>query len=188
MDRGQTLKGQDLVVLLKLVSLESAAHGRAPAHPSTSAPTIRDLGETLGISKSEVANALRRSVESKLATKTADRTIPNRRNLCEFILHGLKYVFPVRPGAPQRGAPTGFAAPMLEGLIVSSGSDIHVWPWAHGGARGLAVTPLFESVPQATQNDAKLYEYLALVDAIRLGGRREENMARSRLEQELLAR
>jgi hypothetical protein len=33
---------------------------------------------------------------------------PNRRDLCEFIAHDLKFVFPAKPSAPERGVPTGF--------------------------------------------------------------------------------
>jgi hypothetical protein len=37
--------------------------------------------------------------------------------------------------------------------------------------------PLFKSVPVAIKKDSRLYEYLALVDAIRLGNPRESKMA-----------
>ena len=55
-----------------------------------------------------------------------------------------------------------------------------------GRVRGLSIEPLFKSVPEAVQKDQRLYEYLALVDAIRLGKQRESNLAVERLKQRLL--
>jgi hypothetical protein len=101
------------------------------------------------------------------------------------VKHGLKYAFPAKPGAPQRGVATGFAAPMLEGQLLSSGADIHVWPYAEGSKRGSSITPLFRSVPEAALKDERLYELLALVDAIRLGNQREANLAQDRFEERM---
>jgi hypothetical protein len=44
---------------------------------------------------------------------------------------------------------------------------------------------LYQSVPQAVANDQKLYELLALVDAIRDGRARERNLAISELTRRL---
>ena len=104
----------------------------------------------------------------------------------EFIANGLKFVFPAKPSAPERGVPTGFSAPMLEGQLISVGQDIYVWAYAEGRVRGLSIEPLFKSVPEAVQKDERLYEYLALVDAIRLGKQRESNLAVERLKQRIL--
>lgn len=109
----------------------------------------------------------------------------NRRNLTKFVQHGLKYVFPVKPGAPQRGIATGFGAPMLKGQLVSSSADIYVWPYAEGSQRGLSITPLFKSVPEAALKDERLYEFLALVDAIRLGNQHEANLAQDIFEERI---
>ena len=75
---------------------------------------------------------------------------------------------------------------MLEGQLISVGQDIYVWAYAEGRVRGLSIEPLFKSVPEAVQKDQRLYEYLALVDAIRLGKQRESNLAVERLKQRLL--
>ena len=45
-----------------------------------------------------------------------------------------------------------------------------------------SVTPLFKGVPEAVEKDSRLYEYLTLVDAIRLGNPRESKLSISRLE------
>jgi hypothetical protein len=181
------MKSQDIVILFKLLSIEKEQRlGHSYDRLNGSDPyALRNLEASLGISKSEISASLKRSIASGLATKTADYIKVSRRNLSEFILHGLKYAFPVKPGAPQRGVPTGFAAPMLDGDIVSASEDIHVWPYAQGHKRGLAVEPLFKSVPDAALKDERLYEYLALVDALRLGRPREANLAKEKLERKL---
>jgi hypothetical protein len=52
-----------------------------------------------------------------------------------------------------------------------------VWPYAEGPLRGIAFSPLYKNVPQAALRDSKLYELLALVDAIREGRAREREIA-----------
>ncbi|SDO98407.1 hypothetical protein SAMN05216196_11516 [Lutimaribacter pacificus] len=189
------MKSQDIVILLKLVSLQeqedSGLLDDADGVSGREEPfSVRGLGASLGISKTEVSASLNRSLESGLATKDrkSGRAKPSRRNLYEFIAHGMKFVFPVKPGSMSRGLPTAFAAPMLEGQLMSAGEDIYVWPYAQGNERGQSIEPLFKSVPEAAKSDERLYEYLALVDAIRLGKQRESNLAAERLKERLLKR
>ena len=187
------MKSQDIVVLLKLVSLEEQEDAAAPGEFYKSfqgeAPySVRGLESLLGISKTEVNASIKRSLSSGLAIKDRDagRAKPHRRNLYNFIVHGLKFVFPAKPGAMTRGVPTAFAAPMLKSLLIGAGEYIHVWPSAHGQDMGQSVPPLFKTVPDALQKDERLYEYLALVDAIRLGNQREVGLAGERLSERLL--
>jgi hypothetical protein len=181
------MKSQDIVILLKLVSLEDQiGQGWLDQSDSPGPFALRSLEGALGISKTEISASLRRSIAATLAIKSNDRPKANRRNLIEFVQHGLKYVFPAKPGAPQRGVATSFAAPMLQGQLVSSGADIYVWPHAAGSQRGSSITPLFKSVPEAALKDERLYELLALVDAIRLGNQREANLAQDRFEERMM--
>lgn len=189
------MKSQDIVVLLKLVSLQEQEEQNWPGQPQwafqgESPYSVRTLGAFLGISKSEINAAIKRSLSSGLAIKDRQtgRPSPNRRNLHNFIVHGLKFVFPAKPGSMTRGIPTAFAAPMLKNLLVSAGEYIYVWPSAEGKDMGQSVEPLFKSVPEAVQRDERLYEYLALVDAIRLGNQREAGLAGERLSERLLAK
>ena len=187
------MKSQDIVILLKLVCLQEqeqqggikqlqwGSHGEDPF-------SVRGLEAALGISKSEVNASINRSLESGLAIKdrATGRARPSHRNLHNFIVHGLKFVFPAKPRSMMRGVPTAFAAPMLKEFLISAGEYIYVWPYAEGREMGQSVQPLFKSVPDAVQKDERLYEYLALVDAIRLGNPREANLAGKRLSEGLL--
>lgn len=187
------MKSQDVVILLKLVSLEDDERGfsselrqRGPGGREDPY-SVRGLEAALGISKTEVSASLKRSIASGIAIKDrkSGRPKPNRRHLREFIVHGLKFVFPVRPGPMQRGMPTAFAASALRESLHSAGSLISVWPYAHGKEMGQSVEPLFKTVPEAAEKDERLYAYLALIDAIRLGHQREANLAASMLKERL---
>lgn len=185
------MKSQDIVILFKLLSLEEQEELRLVQGPgglpSSADPyAVRNLEASLGISKTEISASLKRSVESKLAAKMWGTLRVNRRNFAEFVLHGLKYAFPVKPGAPQRGIPTAFAAPALAGQLISAGEDIYVWPYPEGHKRGPSIKPLFRSAPEAALRDEWLYTFLALTDAIRIGGPRESGLARELLEARIL--
>jgi hypothetical protein len=102
---------------------------------------------------------------------------PNRNNVKEFLIHGVKYAFPVERGGETRGIPTAEAASPLSRHFPQDFSLPPVWPYAEGTVRGLAFSPLYSSVPEAALRDPKLYELLTLVDAIREGRAREREIA-----------
>ncbi len=187
------MKGQDVAVLLKLASLEDDAKDRGHDSPPAGLAagedpySVRALEAALGISKTEISASLKRSIASGLAIKDrkTGRPKPSRRHLREFIIHGLKFVFPAKPGAMQRGLPTAFAAPVLRESLHSAGSLIYVWPYAPAKEMGQSVEPLFKSVPEACKTDSRLYAFLALVDAIRIGNQRESMHAADLLAQRL---
>lgn len=145
--------------------------------------SVRALAEETGISKSQVSLALQRCLEVGLIRKDRRTGLPraNTRALFNFIVHGVRYVFPAKPGEITRGIATTFAAPVLEGQLYSSGELLMVWPDARGNSKGQAIEPLFKSVPYAVRRDRELYAMLALVDAIRLGHPRESKVATERL-------
>lgn len=100
--------------------------------------------------------------------------------MAEFTLHGAKYAFPGVRLPLAVGVPTSHSAPAFAGVFAPGSSDF-VWPHPNGSVRGIGVEPLHPSVPFAAMQDAKLYEMLALFDALRVGKARERNMAMERL-------
>lgn len=171
------MKAQDVVLLFKILALDEA--GSTPPSMGAEQYTLRSLSASLGLSKSEVSNSLARCREAGLLMDDFATSRPkvNRRALFHITEHALKYFFPVKLGAIVRGIPTGFSVPDLSKHLKSAGELIHVWPEASGTARGQAVEPLYKSVPLAVSQDSALYHYLALVDAIRVGGPREVSVA-----------
>lgn len=164
------LKPQDIVVVLKL--LAAAGEWSYPA-----------MAHSLGMSPSEVHAAIRRAGESGLLNVTTRR--PNKQALLEFLVHGLRYVYPAERGGITRGVPTAHAAPPLKERIVAGGDPVPVWPDPEGEVRGEELRPLYRSVPGAARRDPALYELLALVDAIRGGRARERAMAVDELKRRL---
>lgn len=102
------------------------------------------------------------------------------RNLAEFAVHGAKYAFPAQRLPVSVGVPTSHSAPAFAGVF-APGSDDWVWPHPNGTARGQGLEPLHPSAPFAAMQDARLYEMLALFDALRVGRARERGMALKRL-------
>ena len=196
------MKGQDILLLLKLVSLqrhEQVVSGTGLAGRKQeprlieyddieayrqSLYTVRGLEKTTGISKTQIADCIKRCTEIGLAGKDRKYGVPrvNTRSLLEFIIYGIKYVFPVKMGELTRGIATSFAAPILNEKLFSSGELIAVWPDESAKSKGLKVAPLFHSVPYAVRQDEDLYAMLALVDAIRLGSAREAGIAAKMLD------
>lgn len=150
--------------------------------------SVRALQASLGISKTEIASALKRCQQIGLLRVDPSTQLPrvNSKALLGFIEHGLRYVFPVKPAEIVRGIPTSFSAPVLQDKLMSGGDLIHVWPDAYGNRKGQSVTPLFKTVPGAVKKDPCLYEYLALIDAIRLGNAREARLANEILREKVL--
>ena len=172
------MKPQDILVALKIQSLNDKAEDNSAAWPQ------RLLAETTGLSLSEVNAACRRLEEVGLLTPERRRVV--RAALLEFLVYGLKYVFPVATGKASRGMPTGYAADPLREQFLTSADDMPpVWPDADGAVRGMTLKPLYKSVPMAAKKDAILYEYLAMIDAIR-GGRARERKAASKILQKRL--
>ena len=137
------------------------------------------LGESLALSASETHAAVKRLQECGLLDR---RRAPVRRNVQEFLVSGLRYVFPLRSaGGVAQGVVTGWAAPIAEGAFAGEGLP-PVWACAEGEMAGVAVEPLYPTAPKAALGDAALYGRLALFDLLRGGRIREREWARKRLE------
>jgi len=159
------LKPQDVLVLLKLVSI----------YPHEWA--YNTLAVELSMSPSEVHAGKKHSVRAGLANHGESQIKPNISRLEEFLVYGIRYVFVPDRDELTRGMPTAFAAKPLLGKIVMPDEPAPVWPDPEGPERGQAFSPLYKSVPKAARKDATLYEYLVIVDAIRGGRARERELA-----------
>ena len=156
---------QDVVVLAKLL-------GYADRRPS-----LARMAADLLLSGSQVHAALNRLAAARLVFKNVRSSRPNTGAAEEFLVHGVKYMFPAVRGGVTRGVLTSYAAPPLDRQI-SSGPDLPpVWPFAMGKHRGVSLEPLYKTVPLAARADPHLYELLALLDALRDGRARERSLA-----------
>ena len=138
--------------------------------------------EAVGIYRVTRKRARRPALAQDNLAAAADNPVrPHAHNLAEFALHGAKYAFPGVRLPFAVGVPTSHSAPAFAGIFAPGSADF-VWPHPNGTVRGVGVEPLHPSVPFAAMQDAKLYELLALFDALRVGKARERGMALERLQ------
>ena len=170
------LKSQDCLILLKLLADQNKIW------------TQRQLSKELVISLSEVNSGIKRLIAAGLLRKTeGSQFVPILAAAEEFIISGLKYIFPTKLGEYTRGIPTAVAAPLFKDKIVLGNDPIPVWPDAFGENKGVALNPLHPSVPKSLREypDEPFYELLVLVDTIRIGRARERNIAVKLLKERL---
>ena len=165
------MKSQDIAILL---FIGQYVDGKYKMH---------EIGKALAISQSEVSESINRSKIAKLINTENKKIF--RNGLYEFIVYGIKYVFPIIPGAVSRGIATAHSAPPLSKEIISE-KDQFVWQYSKGNNRGMMIEPLYKTLPAICKKYPEFYELLCLVDAIRIGRAREISMARNILKERLL--
>lgn len=164
------MRPQDILVLLKIISMKNPYWLNL------------DIAKSLNISQSEVSEALNRCKIARLID--GDKRKVFRNSFKEFLVYGLKYVFPVEPGPIVRGIPTAHSASPIKEYI-SSGSENFVWPYSKGKLRGQAVEPLYNTIPLIIHNDQLFYELLVIIDTLRVGRAREIKIAIEELDKRL---
>ena len=163
------LKGEDVVVLLKLVE---------PAEW-----TLRSLEADVGIPRSVIHRSIGRLAAAGLIDAASRRV--NVSQAEEFLIHAVKYVFPPVVGGETRGIPTAWAAPPLAAALAPASDLPLVWPDPMGELRGIALEPLHACAPEIARHAPALAERLTLVDALRLGDVRVRELAARLLHERL---
>lgn len=164
-----SMRPQDIVVLLKVIGYKGAPWKN------------KDLAGSLFLSTAEISNSLERSTISGLID--SDKKKVRTQSLFEFLVHGLPYIFPERPGNIARGVPTAHSHPFMQNYF--STEQMYVWPDPEGTERGLAVRPLYPNAVNAAKCDDGLYLSLALLDVLRMGKAREKNIAIEELKRSI---
>lgn len=170
MKKHNGMRPQDIVVLLKIISIRDNKWRNI------------DIASAIGVSPSEVSEALNRCKIAKLIDSKKRKV--NINSFTEFLVYGLKYVFPTEPGAIVKGIPTAHSASPIKEHI-SSDTDVYVWANAKGTHRGQAIEPLYKTLPQIVEEDKLFYELLTIVDTIRVGRVREIQIAIDELNKRL---
>lgn len=165
------MRPQDIVILLKIVTMQNDSW------------LSKDLANLLYISNSEISESLDRSAYADLIDFEKRRV--RRENLLDFLIHGMKYVFPAQPGNLVRGVPTAHSHPFMQSYI--SSEQAYVWPSATGTVLGQSIEPFYTNQVKAIENDEQLYGLLAVLDMIRVGRIREKTIAEKQLKEALSA-
>ena len=170
MKKHHGMRPQDIVVLLKIIACNN--------------PEWRniDIAQDIRLSPSEVSEALNRCKIAGLIDSKKKKV--NVNSFTEFIIYGLKYVFPAESGPVVRGIPTAHSASPVKEHI-ASGNDAYVWPYAKGTLRGQAIEPLYKTLPQVIKEGDLFYELLTIVDTFRVGRVREIKIAIEELNKRL---
>ena len=174
------LKPHDILVTLKLL-----------LSPAESVPTYAGLALALQLSASEAHSAVGRAVEAGLLRKPLAGTgrtmpMPVRSALGEFLVSGVKYVWPAVRGPVTRGIPTAGSVPAVASLLGMPQPELPlVWPHAEGTLRGESVEPLYPRAASVVAGDAALHEWLALIDILRLKTGREAALAAAAIQKKL---
>ncbi len=161
----------DVLILLKIV----AKSGEAWTQP--------ELASELSLSQSMVSRALKTAEALKLYSPSRKRV--NAKQLEDALVYGARYFLAPKLGGEVRGMLTAWAAPPLSSEISTAEPLPPVWPDPMGDSRGLLIEPLHPNVPKAARRDPKLYELLALLDVLRVGGARERGLAVKALHERL---
>jgi DNA-binding Lrp family transcriptional regulator len=164
------IKPQDIVVLIKLLAYQEDTRWSQSS-----------IAFELCLSPSQVNSAFKRLVGAGLITHyhPPNKPQPIIQACEEFFIHGLKYIFPAKLGEIVRGVPTSYSGPILKNKIVLGNDPVPVWPYGEGEVRGVALKPLYSSVPESVikHPDPLFYNLLTLIDAIRSGRAREKQIA-----------
>jgi hypothetical protein len=167
MNRQLTLRPSDVAVALLLARMPGAHY--------------KVMARALHLGVAEVHRGVRRLELARLALAGERRV--NRQALLEFLVHGVRYVFPAGLGVEAQGIPTAALEPSLTEKL--AGGPVAVWPRAEGKSRGASVVPLYGAAPDAALEDGQLYRALALVDVLRLGELKERRLAQGLLDEAL---
>jgi len=169
------LRPQDVLVVCKLCVLGERDLG------------VRDIAESIGLSPSEIYNALSRSKAAGLIYEKDRQVKLAHRRIASLLIHGVPSVFYAERGPISRGMPTAAFAPPLADKLTLAAEDIPiVWATAEGRSRGETLVPIYPTAPAAAAVDAGLYELLVLIDGIRVGRARERKLAVEMIEKRLI--
>lgn len=156
------LRPIDVVILLKKIS------------PNGAGMNGKELAEALCISPAEVSVALERGRVAQLVDDKKSRV--NVLALRDFLVYGIRYCFPVKPGRIIRGVPTASSSNILS-QTVSGNGERFVWKHPTGSERGQSIIPLYPKASEAAMKDPDLHSLLAIVDSLRIGKSRERQAA-----------
>lgn len=163
MKKHNGMRPQDIIILIKILSYKGEIWRNI------------DIANFLNMSASEVSEALNRCKIARLIDSSKRQV--NINSFIEFLIYGLKYVFPAEPGSIVKGVATAHSAYPISDRISAGSDENYVWPYAKGVNKGQAIDPLYKTVPAVVGKDNLFYEILVIIDTLRIGRTRERDIA-----------
>ena len=170
-----SIKSQDVLVVCKLLCIGDEEWGFAK------------LAKSLWISVGAAHNAISHLRAAGLVLERGGEAVVARKRLFDFLVHGVPRTFYAVKSGITRGMATGLdsshqiSGATNAGITVADATRM-VWPVPNGKASGEGLEPIYATVPKAAAADAKLYELLSLVDAVRAGNSKERRVGTGLLE------
>ena len=158
---------QDIVILLKMTT------------NSKTTWYSTDLSQALKISVPEISKSLERCRKAKLLDKSNQKV--NITALQNYLIHTIKFAYPIQPGEFSMGIPTAFSATPIKEQFYKGAKEF-VWASHRGSLKGQTVEPLYKTVPEIAKNEPELYELLVIVDTLRIGKEGEIEIAGKQLK------
>lgn len=197
------LKSQDILVLVKLLSIQNRLRTSSNFSRTYSNDysdfylkkslshllSVRGLAESIVIGKSEVSECIKRLVKvgllvihnqnfsQRLDLASLDWDI-NKRGFFHLVIYSFQYFFPAELKSMDFGIPTAFSKEGLNSHLAYSSPVPYIWPiQTYKSISGIAIEPMHKSIPYAAIDDEYLYEIFAIIDIFRIGSPREKHIA-----------
>lgn len=148
--------------------------------------TLRSLSQETGIARASIHRSLKR-LETAGLFRAQNRHI-NTARVESFLLHSTQFLFPPKFEGITRGTPTAWGAQSLADLLAPEEELPPVWPDPHGTTRGIALQPIYKQIVEVSKNDPDLADQIKLVDALRAGSPRVNELAAKLLHENLYPR
>lgn len=159
------LNGRDIFVLAAL-SIDSSRDRK----------TIRSISEELGVPHAGIQRSVARLSEAGLYLPRRGAVVESLA--VDLMTTGVRFLVPPKYLGQGVGLPTAWYGGRLASRIRSGGEDLPVvWPDPGGGVHGVWLEPLDPAVPELARANAELGELLRAIDASRIGGAREREVA-----------
>ncbi len=188
------MKPQDNLIAVKYSSISfmqarEAFDNEGLMQPSSVVSiSYRELASLVGISVGEASKSIKRLESAKLMIISNNGIILNKHNLAEWMVHGAKYAYPVIKVGFGRGMPTAWNCKTIRSDIVPPEPGL---AWKSDNTHKIdiqaeLVSPIYPSIPFASNIDSFVHKAFALLDILRTGTPRELNVAEDMLSKHIL--
>ncbi len=189
------MKPQDTLILLQYIAINSFINNGEGVKKGETEPwevkiSYRYVSTECGVSVGEVSKAVNRLAKVKMLSISKDGVLVNKHNLTEWMLYGAKYAYSVEKEGYGRGFPTAWNCNLIESEMVIPEVGV---AWAtdyrnDSDIKAELISPIYPSVPYASAKYHYIHKALALLDILRIGSRREVNIAERLLKEHLMSK
>ena len=152
--------------------------------------SFQSIGEKLKLSASQVYYAVKSLQKRGLVYKDISENVNRnplasikikKHNCYEFLIHGLKYVFPMEMGAPAIGVQT-LSSELIATKEQILSNTVYVWPYGEGNTSGISIKPIHQNIPLLSLQNPLIYRFFVLLDFLRSKNSRDNLLGKEELK------